>query len=260
MRDIYLILSAGLFLFCCGKTSSLRPPNGTKLQSSTWELPIGDTSRIFYKENNIYVINSFDDSLLRKKDTIIYKSVDKEHYRQIFGSIDQVVVNSSNKNIEEVYRINNEGVYLAGYLTADSIRPYTVFDPPIMILPAIDIERDSTVAEMKTWNNELKSFEKSIKTYSIVELQKTGKMQINKIEDDFYLYELTITRDEVVYFGDKDLIVPEAIVLKSKLLYGKSSGLSAEWGIRSKKEEQNANDDQKINSYLELNKFSLLTN
>lgn len=94
MRNIYLIISACLFLFGCSKDFTLRPPNGTKLQSSTWELPIADTSRIFYKENNIYVINSFDDSLLVKKDTVTYKSVDKEHYRQIFGSIDQIVVNN----------------------------------------------------------------------------------------------------------------------------------------------------------------------
>jgi uncharacterized membrane protein YsdA (DUF1294 family) len=67
-------------------------------------------------------------------------------------------------------------------------------------------------------------------------------------------------RDVIVHFGDRDLIVPEAMVLSSKLLFGKFLGLVAEWGIRSKKEDQNFKYQHESKSYLEFTKFTLLTN
>jgi hypothetical protein len=173
--------------------------------------------------------------------------------------VDQVVINSRNKNIEELYIFENKGVYLAGYVSAGILKSYTKLDPPVIIQPSLDKEKDSTISYMKKWNTDKKNYDGGIKTKSKTELKRKGIILINNKEEDFYLYELTISQDAIIAYGEQGLIVPEAIILKSNILYGDKTGLVAEWGIRSKKiEEETKDGKQELENYLELNKYYML--
>ena len=85
-------------------------------------------------------------------------------------------------------------------------------------------------------------------------------MMINGREDEYFLYELTLTQDVEISYGEQGLIVPEAILLKSDLLYCTSIGLVAEWGLRTKPKETNGQGDKPVmDVYCEVNKYYQLS-
>jgi len=51
------------------------------------------------------------------------------------------------------------------------------------------------------------------------------------------LVEMIFSIDGTVGYGDTNLIVPDAILMKSKILFIKGQGPVLEWGVRSRKKE-----------------------
>lgn len=249
-------------LTVCNSVTKLHYPNGTTVKTKTYELNISDTNSILKFRNNTFLINSFNDSLLKKTDTIYFIDADSSISKNIFGHIDQVVIYKRNPKIKELYRFEAGGVYLVGYITADTLNPYNKFEPPLIILPDIDKEKDSTISVMYTFDKNGNKNKKSKKTKTLIELKKSGRIMIKDKEEECFLYELTISQDAIVGYGQQGLIVPDAISLSSDLLYVKNLGLIAEWGIRSRtklqsdKYPENEIEKSGTERYLELTIYS----
>ncbi|MGD8777842.1 MAG: hypothetical protein PVH88_02655 [Ignavibacteria bacterium] len=151
IRHILFFLSASLlFVNCNQKTglNSFRTPNGSILQTNTYHLEISDTNKILTKLNGVYSLNTFDDSLITKTDTIFYKTPQSGEYEKIFGQVDQEVIYNSNKNVKEHFRFENGKVFLAGYAYDNEENQYTKFNPPLIILPSADTKIDTAFSQM----------------------------------------------------------------------------------------------------------------
>ncbi|MFH1197917.1 MAG: hypothetical protein V1720_19605 [bacterium] len=257
MARIIFLFCSFVFLFQgCNSRNPLRPENGTVLVVETYELSLSDTSNIFRTENNSLIIDSFRDSLLTRIDTVYFKVPTEEIDEDISGRIDQVVINSCNRNTFELYRFENDKIYLAGYMTDGMEKKYTVFDPPLVILIPIDEKIDSIKSMMKNYSGENKTPGKEKAVKSLIRLIRKGKITIAGVEEEYYRYELTISQDESIQFGENNLVVPEAVILTSNVLYGNSSGIIAEWGLRTKQKNDTGNvTENKIAAYLEFNKY-----
>jgi len=256
----YFIFITALFLADCDTTPSLRFPNGTIVEVKIYELAITDTCNVVTFEDGIFRINSFDDSLLSRIDTIYYREPDVSLYKPVFGRIDQVITNSREPEIKELYRFkNNKAVFLVGYVTGDPIHPYTLFDPPIVILSSYRTSQDSSVSTMLTLDEKGNKTGDGVKVKSVVSLKKRGKMLMNEMKEEGFMYELTIAQDAVVNFGEHGLIVPEAIIISSKLFYVENHGLMAEWGLRTRpKQIENIPSEPERETYLEFNTNSTI--
>ncbi|MGD8777839.1 MAG: hypothetical protein PVH88_02640 [Ignavibacteria bacterium] len=257
IRHILYFLSASLiFINCTQETNSLRTLNGSVLEAKTYQLELSDTNKILTKLNDLYSLNTFDDSLITKTDTIFHKIPNPGEYEKLFGKVDQTVIYNSNKNVKELYRFESEKVFLAGYVYDNDEKQYNKFNPPLIILPHADTIIDTTFSLMMKWNPRKKIFEGGLNTKSSVKLIKRGKLQIENVQEEFYLYELTIQQDTKINYGEQGLILPDAITLKSNLLYLKDRGLIAEWCIRIKQTTGKANKGEPTREpYLELNKY-----
>jgi hypothetical protein len=246
-----------MFLSGCSRTNTLRFPNGTTVLVKSYAIAVSDTGSVATQENGAYRINIPDDSLLCRCDTVRYIEPDVALYKPIFGRIDQVVINSRNPQVTELYRFEKRAVLLAGYVTADSVHPYTRFEPPLIILSKPGITSDTTISQMIISDQTGHSTGENVKVKSIVIHKQSGRFIIDGIPEECHLYELTITRDAVVTFGGQDLIVPEAVVLHSNLLYTKDRGLIAEWGLRVRpKSQANVPGQPEMETYLEFNHYS----
>ncbi|MGD8777843.1 MAG: hypothetical protein PVH88_02660 [Ignavibacteria bacterium] len=90
---------------------------------------------------------------------------------------------------------------------------------------------------------------------------KKGKIQIEGVQEEFYLYELTIQQDTKINYGEQGLILPDAVTIKSSLLYIKGKGLIAEWGKKIKQTAKKMNNGEPAREpYLELNIYYKINN
>jgi hypothetical protein len=257
MKNIFTLLITTILLIGCNKNPSLWPENGVKLEATTYQLNVADTNIVLIEVSGINRITNFNDSLITSKDTISYEAPNPDIIKNIPFLVDQQVVHSKNAALVEFYSFLSGSVKLAGFAAQDTLKPLSIFDSPLVILPSINTSVDTTTSFMQTWNMDKKSFEKGQKTKTVVKLLKSGKLAVNDKEEQFYLYELTITRDAIVNFGEHGLIVPEAVLLRSNLLYGKSSGLIMEWGIRARaKEKEKETAKPEMETYLEVTKYT----
>lgn len=249
----------------CSAENPLRFPNGTILVSKTYELAIEDSSNILSMSNNKIKLNSFNDSLIVRTDTLWYNGTDNQIGEKVFGRIDQMVVNSRNREIKELYRYEINGVSLLGYITSDTAKPYIKYTPPLLIYPIINTVNETIDSKMITISSDGNAIGEGIRTQSILKRKINGSITINGQEEKCYLYELTLKQDAIAQYGEQGLIVPEAVVLSSNLLIGSNSSLIAEWGIRvrQKKEELTNRQNEKYKeaeTYLELNIYKAINN
>lgn len=262
-RVIFLLLIF-VFITGCNDNNTLRSPNGTLLISKTYQLALEDTNKIITQENNVFKIKEFEDSLHTRTDTIWYKEPESTKYEKVFGKIDQIVINSRNREVKELYKIESGKTYLVGYITTDTTKPYTKFNPPVIIYPEKDTKEEINISKMQTISGEGVEIGNGVKVKTELRLGKTGAIEINGSKEEFYLYELTIKQDAVIQYGDQGLIVPEAIELSSKMLIGIKSGLIAEWGIRLKQKEEERETlreeaRKESERYLEINIYQQVT-
>jgi len=234
MRYInYTILIIIVFITRCQRVTNLRFPNGSVIKAEVYTLSVSDTSKIITVNDDLIHLNAFPDSSLSRIDTLTYHKPQPGLLKKIFGRIDQVGTNSRNLRVTELYRFKNGSVYLVGYVNHDSARPYTLFDPPLIILPDETTTADTTIATMFTLDQNGICSSDGVTIKSIICLKKRGRIIMDKTVVNCYLYELTLLQDAVINFGEQGLIVPEAIVISSNLLYAGGRGLLAEWKIRT---------------------------
>jgi len=258
---LFLLLSAIVLSISCDSKIELRFKNDSIIKSETLELSLSDTNKIFIHENSSLKLNLFEDINRSRTDTLYYKKAESNRYEKIFGKIDQVIINTKSKNSIELYRFDSNKVFLAGYITKDSIEHYTLFSPPLIISTNPEIKFDSTISIMKTFseNNLIEKTGMNVK--STISLMRSGTINFQDKEEKFFLYELTISKDEIFNYGGQGLIIPDAVLLKSNLLYGEKSGLIAEWGIRSKQNiPEQSPDKQETETFLEYNIYSFILN
>lgn len=250
----------GILIMGCSTENPLRSPNGTVLILKTYALALEDSSRLLSISNNKIKLNSLNDSLIAQTDTIWYKDP-LDTLKNLFGRIDQMIINSRNRDIKELYSFNDKGIYLIGYVTPETAKPYTRFNPPILIYPDSNTVNETSDSKMITLDSKGIQVGEGVITKTDLIRKMSGLIEINGKEEKCYLYELTIKQDAVIQYGEQGLIVPEAIVLSSNLLIGIKSNLIAEWGIRVKqmREAKTNKQNQKKNemeTYLELNIYN----
>lgn len=259
-RIFFIFSTLFLLLYGCTDKPSLWPESGISKEISIFELPLSDTNLILVEENNVYSIAQFNDSLLRTVEIVSYQEPKSTLIKEIPYTINQQVVHRNNTNASAFYSFQKGIVKLAGYTTKDTLKPLTIFNNPLVILPLKNVQGDTTTSFMYTWNKEKMSFEKGQKAKSKVQLIKTGTLRLKNTKEPFYLYSLTLSQDVILNYGEQKLILPEAIVIKSFLLYGEKSGLILEWGIRTKEVKKEEPSEQENTAYLELSRYKRIKN
>jgi hypothetical protein len=254
-----IILTLISILYACETKPLLWPVNNSLQEIVTYELNISDSSLILTNQKGLFKILDLTDSLVSKRDTISYNSPDiktVEFYPNM--NINSTKTYYSNPSVTEYYLFKNGSVLLAGYKTGDSLKPYTSFTTPLVIIPSMGVFADSTTAMQQSWSLKEKCYKKETKTKTIVRLLMSGNIMLNRQKEEFLLYELIITGDGSVYYGEKELLIPNAVLLESKLLFGKTKGLLYEWSIKTKKnnvDQKNPTQHSQIRNYIELTKY-----
>ena len=237
-----------LVLFCSCSVKPVRwVTNGTTLQAKKYRLEISDSSKILIENDKAFSLLLPHDSLFTNKFTISYSAVDTKTNKYFKTKAHQQVKNTLNPKVTEYYRFDNGNVLLLGYATSDRLKPYTIFEPALIISPASINEETKSSGVMKTFITENNSFDEGFNTnFKIKELKQIKLKVISKRLKICNLQELILTRDATVSYGENNLIMPEAIMFKNKLLIDTNGLPIAEWSVKVEKINNNNNEPEEL--------------
>ena len=256
--NYFLLIGLMLLLVNCRSNIPKTYPDGTILENTTWKVPLKDSVNILSIKNGIWELPEIEETDDYKKKYTYFRNPQINKYKELLGKIDQEEVSSSDTNVVLFYRIDNNGRSLVGYSNPDTTKPLTIFDPPVIIQPAEYNEPIVSSSLMKTWNGN--KLDQGLKTtVSITPKEKGSYIDESGQTKKLNLYILTITHDEIIQYGDNNLIVPDAFSLSSNILAEDNGKFLLEWGIRSartnKTEEYESTPDS---LYIEITNYKLL--
>jgi len=261
-------LSGFIFLLIVGLMSGCQtlpehwPANGTVLKAVTYHLPLADSSRILLAQDGYVTLTAFADSLRTEVDSIYYRAPGATPFKELLGRIDQEAVRTSDSGAVEYYRFNNGNVYLAGLVTGDTTKPLLLFDPPLLFMPANDATTNAGESHLKTWRQTAANDEPGLKTHIAFCKKRdltlrTGDGALRQC----MLLEMLFTQDAAVAYGAHNLVVPEALVIKQTMLIDTDNGIIAEWSVKARPADNNAELSQPAAPalYIELTNYHLTT-
>ncbi len=234
------ILMLCLFVMGCGRNvPAYWHSNGTVIKNLMWEIPIADSSQFLITEGNLWKLPEPPDSITPQITYTTYRTPCLLATRRLLGRIDQEVVHSKDTNNIEFYRFENGNVLLLGFATPDTLKPVTVFDPPLIVIPSNlqKLEKPCTsTGTMRIWDGN--KYDNGYKSTYRITKKCTGRfLAEDGSERDGVLCESMISRDATIQYGQTNLIVPDAITLSSNSIMSEEKSVVLEWGIRSKKIE-----------------------
>ncbi len=249
-------MSCFLVLGCNRSVPLYWHSNGTVIKDLVWEIPLADSSSVFKKDNNFWKLPLPPDSIAPQVTYTTYRAARFLSYTKLIGRIDQEVVHSNDTNNIEFYRFEKGNVLLLGFASRDTLKPLTIFDPPLIIIPSNLRELEKPFINsgiMKTWaGNKYDNGFKS--TYSITKKSSGRCLLEDGKERSVMLCENTFSRDVTIQYGQTNLIVPDAMTLTNNSILSEDKGVLLEWGIRSRKVETNADKihDRDRELYIEI--------
>ena len=210
------------------------PVNGTELHKIVFHLPIEDSLSVLQKEDNYWILPSQSDSTVISEETSFFRNPEIDIYSDIIGRVDQEVVHSSQPGYIEYYRFDNGDVLFLGFASQYEKKALTIFDPPLIIMPSQLPELETSYESVSTMKNYDKT-KGEIITGDKVKLiiKKIDSGIIKDIQKEASLFEMKIASDKTIKYGESGLVVPELVILESKLLIG-NNGTLLEWEIKSR--------------------------
>ena len=237
-----------LFITGCTKTKSSAwwPASGCQVRQIRWKTEVGDTLTLPpHGTDGIWSLPNPPESQGNGQTiakTSYFAGVGKS---SIMGHVDQVAGHHNSSIVQEYIKFENGNVMLAGIKSADSSRLYTVFDPPLMLLPANIQELDSilTCETIPVYQNALTGMRNNgPRMYMAFEKLESGRVKYKNKLLDAVICKLEISQDQQVSFEDKKLTIPKTVVQSNQMLIARGVGTLLEWGIRNTPVKGNQTD------------------
>jgi hypothetical protein len=238
----FLVILSG----CSKESPQYWPSSGVSFQNITWEIQLSDSSNVLKETEGQWILPE------PKKDHTIQTTLTKHRppilreYDNMLGRVDQEVYNGSNGQVE-FYRFNKNALYLLGYTTPDSSRALTFYDPPLLIFPNSILDVPCIYESngvTQTLNKRTGEIEKGQKTRVVLKIKDKGHVLLDSNYVNALFCEMSISIDKTIGFGERNLIVPDAVMMKNSMIIAQGLGPVLEWGMRSKEIESHENRDE----------------
>ena len=233
---LFLLFTCCLFFYCGDKVPNYWPANGSSVRNISWYVPLADSSALLHHENNIWTLPRPLNSNQPETTFTHHIKPQKRYLFDAFDKFDQIVTHHSGRIQHEYYRFRRNGVFLLGYSGADSSKLYTIYEPPLLILPDQLNFIDSTLTSEtvpKIRDAAADSFRTDHTTRLRLTVKQRGQLKIGTTLVPAVLVKMSLSRDATVGFGDQNLIVPDAVMVQSYVLVAPKIGPVLEWEIQT---------------------------
>jgi hypothetical protein len=239
-RGISLLLVPLFILLCaCSRNSppSFWPRNGVRFEDVTWDVPLADSASVLIEKNGQWKLPDPPDGIPLKIEITLHRKPDGKPYKKLIGRIDQETFRADGPMLHEFYRFTKKGALLLGYEGSDSKKLLTIFDPPLVMVPPDPGSLDSELvnsSKSKTWDSKADTFMQNQMTRLRLKRIRRGTVSIDAAVRPAVLCTMSLSQDRMIGFGGTGLIVPDAVMLESRILFVEGIGPVLEWGIRSR--------------------------
>jgi hypothetical protein len=212
------------------------------LPCETYTLQLADSTRILMNNGDEFLLNTFPDSSKTSTDIITYNLPTTTELTKKIGKIDQQVVRQSDASTIEYYRFDKGNVYFCAYCSGYEIPSLKIFEPPLLIRPTSFSKDITCTSILKTWNEHTSTFIDEQKT--TVAIRKIRDIRLRNSSGQMKrcsLVQMKLCQDAVIAYGERNLIVPDAVFIQQTMLFDDQAGIIAEWGLKQRR-VQNADD------------------
>lgn len=245
--NITFLLSVTIFFivstFCQrSNTPVYWAKNGTTIKNITWEIPRADSASVLRQVEGCWLLPQPPDNVGDKVTSSRHIQPVEEAYQDLLGQVNQEVVHDRGAITREFYRFTKMGILLLGHEGRDSTNQLTVYEPPMKLIPSSIEMMDTTfVSETipRTWDAAKDTFHFGSKMRLKLTKINRGKVLIDSVAVPAVKCKMSLSQDGTVGYGGTDLIVPDAVIMESHILLVQGLGPVLEWGIRSRKIEEN---------------------
>ncbi|RPI02211.1 MAG: hypothetical protein EHM72_04760 [Calditrichaeota bacterium] len=236
-----LLILCSVFTSCTGKPPAFWPANGTTLQNLSWNIALSDSGSVQFQENDVWILPVPADTAAVETTNARHLSAKDAAIPYFFKNVDQVVRYESGIVTAEYYAFRQDDVYILGNSSTDSSSLYTLYEPPLLLLPN-DLKNlnANTLRETtpKIWDARADSFRVQPKMRIQVSIAAHGRVNYGDKLLTAVLVNMSLLQDAVVAYDDTGLIVPDAVTMQSTVLLVRDIGPVLEWGIKTGKNKQ----------------------
>ncbi|MBN1996076.1 hypothetical protein JW935_00905 [candidate division KSB1 bacterium] len=207
---------------------------------------MADSSKILQEKDGHWILPSPPDSVLQKSSITRHQKFTGRAHESFAGIVNQIVLHDSGFLKKEFYNFRNRDVLLLGTESRDSTYLFTIYEPPLVMLPRDVANLDSTFfceTNPKVWDATVDSIRHQQKTRLRLRVQEKGKIKMDSKAVPALLLKMTLSMDRAVGFGGTDLIVPDAIMMQSYVLFAETLGPVLEWGMLSREKSKITADE-----------------
>ncbi len=252
----FYIIPVALIICGCSKSKTSRwwPESGNQVKHIQWQTDTANTRDILHTINGVWTLpepplnNGTNNSTISQ--TSYIASIGKS---SIMGSVDQVAGHHSGQVVQEYFRFDNGNVLLAGIKSADSSRLYTIYDPPIILMPAQLSELDTvlTSTTRPLYYNEITGMQsQGPQMYVEIERLETGRVMYKGEIIDAVECKISISQDQEMNIQGSTITLPKLHSISNHLLVARDLGVLLEWGVRKKAAQYDKNKNN-INSAIQ---------
>ncbi len=249
----FLKLIIALFIISsCSKEKLKWADNGNTFVAEKFRLKLSDSLKILTHNGNEYTFISLPADSIIKKFEINYSEISSCANKYFKENANQQIVCSENRQSIQYYNVKDTAVFFVGFSTGNNEKPFVIFSPPLVVASLGNVRNLKSEGKMRTFITEKKQFDKGLNTTMIV--KNIGKVKLISDNGKLITYdykEIIIKRNDTYKYGEKNLVIPDAIILKSKVLTDEAGLPFAEWSVKS----ETGNENHQKQYYIELIKY-----
>ena len=235
----FLLFALFILLAACMRhqSHSYWPRNGARFEDVTWEVPLADSASVLSEASGQWDLPKPPNGIPLKIAIVLHQKPENASYKNLIGRIDQETFRADGPILHEFYRFGKTGVLLLGYEGSDSTKLLTIFDPPLVMVPPDPATLGSefiSESKSKVWDAKADTFRQELTTRMRLTALRKGTVWMDTMARSAFLCRMSLSQDRTIGFGGTGLIVPDAVMLESQVLFVEGFGPVLEWGIRSR--------------------------
>ena len=229
------VLSLVLLMTACEpkQASDYWTPNGKTVENITWDVPAADSSVLCNLGGRWQLPIPPENHVERTITRHVRPS--GGNLPNVFMNADQLVRHEAGMLQEEYYRVGKQGLFLLGFSGHDATASLMRCNPPLLLLPSNPEVIDAAVTAesmMQVWDAEADSFRNDGLCRATFKVIERGTLSLPSGDMPAILVKMTLSKDLTLKFGNNDLIMTDAVTVKSNVLLTRSWGSVLEWGSR----------------------------
>ncbi len=229
-----------LFLSCSQKAPRYWPENGAVFEDKSWEIPVADSLKVLVKEEGHWILPELSRMVSVHSVESAHRKPELKRFQAQLGRVSQEIVYDRSDVGVEFYRFQKGRVFLLGVTNPDTMKPLTVFDPPLEVWSSdVSVQPGWHAGQgtARVWNASNNEFLEEENTRIVRVYRERGNVRLGSRDHKAVLCDMIVTQVKNIPSGEIPPDSSNEVATRYKVLMVEGIGPVLEWGIRVRMKE-----------------------